>query len=1017
MGSAAAQPLVEADVPDAPEVVRVVLQLPAEVDSEGLAELVAVREGQALSARTVRRSVERLWASGRFSDVVVRALDVPGGVRVVFELTPMQPIIRLAVEGNTVLGDEALKEVLKQGGIAVGQRLDEEALEAAKAGLLRAYGRQGYNDASVEVRREQVSGGVALVFELEEGTPTRVAAVSVTGSPGLSLSELLATLGLKVGGVLDRGGLDAGLERMRELLRQRGYYRAHVGMPLLSEEGEEATVVVPISAGPRFTFRFHGNHRFESRLLERVLAYDGAEPLDGSTVARLVRRLESFYRYRGFHDVYVETREVLRPDGERAVLAFDIREGHPLRVRGVHFRGNTVLSSVALRELLVERIRARQPRFEAGPRFQEDPESQRGGARRAVREFEPATVFVEEAYRDAAEVMTEAYRERGFLEAQVRFTRLRVDVERRTARAWFQVHEGPQRRVGEVHLEGGPPGFDGKRLVSLKPGEPLSLEAVEQGRQALITALGRKGYLFARVEAEPKPEGESIRVVYRLEPGPRVTVGRILVKGLVRTEEEVVRANLRLKEDEVLDPEKLFESQRRLTLLNIFRQVTVRLEKPDVPEASKDVVVELRERAHTEGEVAGGYFLAEGPRMVLDLAWPNVDGRGLNLSSRVKLNYFGWSVQALEDQRESEAAGNGLPLDDGTAQPVFDLPPWLVDFGGRGVLSAVQPRLYWLLPLEVGARTDLIFERVQRPSYISSRAAVVAGLDWTVTRWLSMALQYELENNLLEPENGLLTTESRADQIRLRFPFGLFLLHSLRHTATLDLRDDPANPRKGLVVATSAELMRGLRSEPTNSQGEPLPELPINGLKLAGSVSMYAPVMDRAVLALSVRAGTIVPLEEDAQVIGSKRFFLGGSSSLRGHREDGVLAEDRRTELRRELADCRSLIHPAGCSADRLAVLGGRPPTSEGGELFTLAKAELRIPTRASLELGLFLEAGNLWLDRTRYELKSLRYSAGAGLRYQTPVGPLAFDVGVNLDPDETLNEPMAQIHFAIGTF
>ena len=231
------------------------------------------------------------------------------------------------------------------------------------------------------------------------------------------------------------------------------------------------------------------------------------------------------------------------------------------------------------------------------------------------------------------------------------------------------------------------------------------------------------------------------------------------------------------------------------------------------------------------------------------------------------------------------------------------------------------------------------------------------------------------------------------------------------------MRDAPANPRKGLVVATSAELMRGLRSEPTNSQGEPLPELPINGVKLAGSVSMYAPVVDRAVLALSVRAGTIVPLEQDAQVIGSKRFFLGGSSSLRGFREDGILAEDRRTELRRELADCRSLIHPAGCSADRLAVLGGRPPTSEGGELFTLAKAELRIPTRASLDVGLFLEAGNLWLDRTRYELKSLRYSAGAGLRYQTPVGPLAFDVGVNLDPDETLNEPLVQIHFSIGTF
>jgi outer membrane translocation and assembly module TamA len=41
----------------------------------------------------------------------------------------------------------------------------------------------------------------------------------------------------------------------------------------------------------------------------------------------------------------------------------------------------------------------------------------------------------------------------------------------------------------------------------------------------------------------------------------------------------------------------------------------------------------------------------------------------------------------------------------------------------------------------------------------------------------------------------------------------------------------------------------------------------------------------------------------------------------------------------------------------------------------------------------------------------------GVGLRYVTPVGPLAFDLGVNLDPDDALNEPATQLHFSIGTF
>ncbi|MFY0570633.1 POTRA domain-containing protein [Archangium lansingense] len=1002
-------------LPTSPTVVAVELHLPADEDLAGLVELVAVRKGQALSARAVRRSVERLWASGRFSDVVVRTVDVPEGVRVVFELTSMRKIRRIDVEGNVVLSDAALLAVLRADGIEEDKLLDEDVLRAALKGLTRAYERQGYNEARIQLTRESVAGGVALAFTLFEGTPTRVTAVSVTGSPGLPLSELLATLGLRVGGVLDRGGLDSGLERLRTMLRSRGYWRASVGQPQVQGEGEAATVVVPISAGPRFTFHFHGNHRFPDDLLAGLLGYDGSEPLDTPTVARLARRLESFYRYRGFNDVHVETREVHRPDGEAAVLAFDIEEGHPLRVRRVIFRGNKVIPSEELREMLTERIRTNEPQSTTLKILSDAVEMGPGKRRMGPSEWvhDPATVFVEEAWRDAAELMTEAYRERGFLEARVRFTRLRVNVGRRSAVAWFDVHEGPQMRVAEVRIEGGPQGFDGRALVPVKVGEPMSREAVERGRQALVAALGRMGYLFTRVDAEPNLAAKGVSVLYRLESGPRVSVGRILVRGAARTDEEVVRATVRLKEDEVLDPDKLFESQRRLALLNIFRQATVRLEKPDVPESTKDVVVEVRERPRWEGEVAGGYFLAEGPRLGLDVSRANVDGRGLNLSGRLKLNYIGWSAQGWEKTSLARARCTAVPEECKAPEPYA----WVSDFGGRAVLSAAQPRLYGLLPFEVGARFDLIGERVHRPSYLSTRAAAVTGLDWSATRWLSFGLQYEIEGNLLERGDRQLTAPSRADQERLRFPTGFFILHSLRASGAVDLRDDPANPRRGLVVSTSAELMRDIRSLPTTASGEPLEARPINGVKLSGNVSGYVPLPSRSVFALSLRGGTIVPLEQESWVIGSKRFYLGGSSSLRGFREDGILGEDRRTLLRRQLADCRSLVHPASCSPELLTILAGQPPTSEGGQVFTLAKGELRIPVGSSFDVGLFLEAGNLWEDLTQYKFAALRYSTGVGARYQTPVGPLSFDVGVNLDPDETLNEPLVQFHFSIGTF
>ena len=513
-------------VPVAPLVVAVELHLPDGTDREGLSDMVSVRKGQVLSARAVRRSVERLWASDRFSDIVVRSVDVPGGVRVVFELTPVQPLVRIEFLGNTVLRAQALRDVLKAEHVVEGQRLEEESVGAALKALHRAYGRQGYNGVHIELARQQAPGGVALVFTFTEGRPTTVAAVSVTGSPGLALSELLATLGLRVGGVLDRGGPDAGLERLRALLRERGYWRASVGQPLLEEEEGAATVVVPLSAGPRFHLHFRGNHHFPDSLLARVLAYDGAEPLDSATVARLARRLETFYRYRGFHEVHVEPRELVHPRGEEAVLAFDIEEGRVLRVSRVNFQGNSALSDEALREILTEHVRASTPQPATPSRPRDVVEMGPGAQRLGPQEWlaDPALVFVEEAYQEAAEAMTEAYRERGFLEAQVRFVRERES--RGWAEAWFEVSEGAQLRVASVRVEGGPPGFDGQGLLRIKPGDALNPDSVDAIRREFVTELGRRGYLFARVEAQPTPGEGGVALLFHLEPGPQVKIGR-----------------------------------------------------------------------------------------------------------------------------------------------------------------------------------------------------------------------------------------------------------------------------------------------------------------------------------------------------------------------------------------------------------------------------------------------------------------------------------------------------------
>ena len=98
-----------------------------------------------------------------------------------------------------------------------------------------------------------------------------------------------------------------------------------------------------------------------------------------------------------------------------------------------------------------------------------------------------------------------------------------------------------------------------------------------------------------------------------------------------------------------------------------------------------------------------------------------------------------------------------------------------------------------------------------------------------------------------------------------------------------------------------------------------------------------------------------------------------------------------------------------------------------GGDAFINPRLELRIPLSGNVQTGLFLDSGNLWRDPEQVNPLDLRYSVGSGLRIGTPIGPLVFDYGFNVDrvldelfPDRTRRrywEPLGAFHFSIGLF
>jgi outer membrane protein assembly complex protein YaeT len=154
----------------------------------------------------------------------------------------------------------------------------------------------------------------------------------------------------------------------------------------------------------------------------------------------------------------------------------------------------------------------------------------------------------------------------------------------------------------------------------------------------------------------------------------------------------------------------------------------------------------------------------------------------------------------------------------------------------------------------------------------------------------------------------------------------------------------------------------------------------------------YLPVSEKLVVASRLQVGNIRPVSTDPKNVPfSKKYFLGGATSIRGWG--------------------RYEVSPLSGS--------GLPI---GGDSMVAFSEELRAVIRGNFGGVLFLDGGNVWSESGGFNVSDLRYAVGPGLRYQTPIGPIRFDVGWQLNPIEGLilntGQPQKRryrLHFSIG--
>ena len=574
------------------------------------------------------------------------------------------------------------------------------------------------------------------------------------------------------------------------------------------------------------------------------------------------------------------------------------------------------------------------------------------------------------------------YRARGRYEAKVTAARV-IWTGRDSVRIEIVVSEGLPVRVGApagalaVQLAGLETVDDTATVAAIisaspKPGVILDEDDYERAKRQMSRLLVDSGYAYARVSGQSDIDlaRHEARLRFEIDAGPRAVFGPVRITGLRAIPEDKVRASLLIAPGAPYSAEAIEDARRALVNLGVFAAVNVEADTSDRRVRAVPVNFTVRETAPRTVRLGGGArldSLALSGSLTASWEHDNFLGglRRLALEARPGVVLFPTRMSEFPNLQAPDRAMLQGSLSGRFTQPSF------IEGRTRGLLSAsldLHPLLYTdTLPeeqvigyLELATRAGL-----ERP-FLSHRLFLTPALNWQA----ALPLDYRE-----------LSFGQRSPPATITIP-NLFITYP-ELVARYDLRDDPLDPRHGLLLAASLQMA--------------LPTLggSVSDVRVRPEARFY---VTKSKLTLAVRATTgllfpgnyeLSPVDSpqhgiDQQILRFRGFFSGGPFSNRGYAYQGVGLHEPlvfSTEGR------------VRCGVQSLDPRCLRPV---GGLTLWEASVELRFPLGFLSPLGavVFLDSSDVRSDVADFSLGTPHLAPGFGLRYPTPVGPVRLDLG-----------------------
>lgn len=806
---------------------------PAEqpLDADELHRILPLKAGEPLKADNVRAAIARLFATGRYADIVVEAQPYDNGVAITF-LTKHRWFVGGVRNAGDIDPPPGANQLSNAGNLDLGQPYTETKLQETEAAQKRLMEVNGLFQAKLRpvFEWDDAFQQVHITFETDSGIRARFGPPKVDGDIKMGMDRILRALKFRRWLIhtwkpMTQTRMQQGLNGVRELYRKQNRLESKVSLEGVTYDAESnrATPSLHIDAGPRINVRAIGAKISDGQLRKYVPIFQ-EHAVDNDLLEEGARNLRDYLQTTGYFDADVQFKRQ-KVINDSADIDYLIAPGARHKLTAIVIGGNKFFDTATIKERMY--MRAAFPLQFPHGRFSENLLSRDEDSIRSL------------------------YQSNGFRDVKVTHRiadRSRPGSSTGEVTVYINIDEGPQYRIGKLTVNGIETIDRSKILSQLNSvaNQPFSEQNVALDREMILNQYFAKGFANATFEWSSTPSSEPHRfdVTYDITEGGQEFVRQVVYSGNRHTRPQLINRMIDLNPGDPLSPIAMTDTQRKLYNLGVFSRVDAAIQDPDGEATNKYVLYDLQEAKRYTMRVGVGAEFARigGCQTCLD-APAGENG----FSPRVSFNITRGNLW-----------GDGHSVTLGLRVSTLEQ---------RAVLSYIWPRFQGNpnLTLSFTALYDnsrdvrtFSYTRIEGSIRLDQRLSKATRLSWAYTN-----RRVSVDQATLKISPFLIPLLSQP--VRLGLISGALIQ---------DHRDDPLDPHKGYFF--SVDL--GLADHVFGSQR--------NFARLVARHSSYYKLGKRVVLARNTVIGEILAFHYSGTAYDSiplpERFYSGGDTTNRG---------------------------------------------------------------------------------------------------------------------------------------